>query len=431
MFSTRRPRNQLPIPAFVFCLVLFTASLLAATQAQANVTIGYQVVKVDGTENRWFIYMKVINNHDSRHVDTVWVRTAPGTTGTPNTANPEGWSSAHTTDTDGEIRGAVWATGNDEDRVKPGSTKTGFVWEVESAGPPELLMGVANYTEGGGEYVTPTKVVVQTENQNCEDPEEHGFQRDTELPGMDWQVIPDGFFQFEDCVLAVGDILGSPPEPYHSGLQTPPLDLTEETEPSVQFTSLLESNGAGIAAVCISPDGGMTWLPVLEFGFECTPETPCGERERIIIALPELAGMPEAMIRWDFMWNPIDAKEPLYASWIIDDLVVLGDVEPGFSAVPEPSERTTIGMAAPAPNPFAGRTRISFRLTNPGHASLRLYDLRGRHVRTLVDGYLAAGPHLFSWDARDEHGRRVAAGVYSARLVQGGQVVVKKVLVLE
>jgi flagellar hook assembly protein FlgD len=41
-----------------------------------------------------------------------------------------------------------------------------------------------------------------------------------------------------------------------------------------------------------------------------------------------------------------------------------------------------------------------------------VFDLGGRLVRTLHRGPLAAGPHAFEWNGRDQAGRRAAAGVY-------------------
>ena len=53
-------------------------------------------------------------------------------------------------------------------------------------------------------------------------------------------------------------------------------------------------------------------------------------------------------------------------------------------------------------------------------ASLRVYDVSGRLVRTLVDGALAAGDHEVLWRGRDDGGREVASGVYLYRLEADG-----------
>jgi flagellar hook assembly protein FlgD len=48
--------------------------------------------------------------------------------------------------------------------------------------------------------------------------------------------------------------------------------------------------------------------------------------------------------------------------------------------------------------------------------ALRVHDLTGRVVRTLVDGARAAGTHEAVWDGRDSRGRDLPSGVYLARM---------------
>jgi flagellar hook assembly protein FlgD len=64
-----------------------------------------------------------------------------------------------------------------------------------------------------------------------------------------------------------------------------------------------------------------------------------------------------------------------------------------------------------------------------GEMTLRIYDLRGQLVRTLVDGAQPAGRHAAIWDGRDEAGRPLPSGVYVGRL-QAGAVVETRAMVL-
>jgi len=68
------------------------------------------------------------------------------------------------------------------------------------------------------------------------------------------------------------------------------------------------------------------------------------------------------------------------------------------------------------PNPFNPSTTIAWTLQRPGPVQLRVFDVRGAVVRTLVSGDAAAGEHRDTWDGRDDGGRRVASGVYFYRL---------------
>jgi hypothetical protein len=73
------------------------------------------------------------------------------------------------------------------------------------------------------------------------------------------------------------------------------------------------------------------------------------------------------------------------------------------------------------PNPFNPSTTIAWRLARGGSMSLRVFDARGRLVRTLVEGYREAGPGSARWDGRDRRGTAVASGVYFYRLTVGGE----------
>jgi hypothetical protein len=73
------------------------------------------------------------------------------------------------------------------------------------------------------------------------------------------------------------------------------------------------------------------------------------------------------------------------------------------------------------PNPFNPSTTLRYTLTRPGRVKLDLFDARGRRIATLVDQAQDAGEHSLEWNGRGGDGRRVAAGVYLARLLAGGE----------
>jgi len=72
------------------------------------------------------------------------------------------------------------------------------------------------------------------------------------------------------------------------------------------------------------------------------------------------------------------------------------------------------------PNPFNPETTIQFSLAQAGPATLRIYNIRGTLVRTLLDESLAEGLHEARWNGVDSQGRHVATGVYFARFSSGG-----------
>jgi hypothetical protein len=79
------------------------------------------------------------------------------------------------------------------------------------------------------------------------------------------------------------------------------------------------------------------------------------------------------------------------------------------------------------PNPFNPRTSIPYELaagsgTGTERVSLQILDLRGRVVKTLVDGTKAVGQRYEAvWDGTDAAGRRMPSGAYMSRLTVGGE----------
>jgi hypothetical protein len=87
-------------------------------------------------------------------------------------------------------------------------------------------------------------------------------------------------------------------------------------------------------------------------------------------------------------------------------------------------------LVGAVPNPFNPQTTIKYVLPEAGSVRLRLYDVQGRLVRTLVDGSRAAGANEVRWDGRDNTGRSMASGTYFARLEQGSQHSVKSLVLV-
>ena len=80
--------------------------------------------------------------------------------------------------------------------------------------------------------------------------------------------------------------------------------------------------------------------------------------------------------------------------------------------------------------PGISSATITYALGAAGSVSLRVYDVSGRLVRTLVSGDQPAGQHEIAWDGRSDEGHRVGAGVYFIRLERGDGVSTAKTIVL-
>lgn len=83
------------------------------------------------------------------------------------------------------------------------------------------------------------------------------------------------------------------------------------------------------------------------------------------------------------------------------------------------------------PNPFNPQTTIAYWLSERGPVSLRIYDVKGRLVRTLVNEYKTAGEHTVQWDGWDEGRTTASSGVYFVRVDSRGQVQTSKIVLLK
>ncbi|MBZ0267849.1 proprotein convertase P-domain-containing protein, partial [bacterium] len=81
--------------------------------------------------------------------------------------------------------------------------------------------------------------------------------------------------------------------------------------------------------------------------------------------------------------------------------------------VPTPAR---FGLRDSRPNPFRDRTELHYAIDRPGPVTLRIYDIAGRLVTTLLDRRLPAGSGVAVWDGRDHDRHEVASGIYFLRL---------------
>ncbi|MBD3423557.1 MAG: T9SS type A sorting domain-containing protein [Candidatus Latescibacteria bacterium] len=82
------------------------------------------------------------------------------------------------------------------------------------------------------------------------------------------------------------------------------------------------------------------------------------------------------------------------------------------------------------PNPFNPSTEIKFSLKKRSNVTIRVYDVSGRLVNTLVDGVLDAGPQSVNWNGINSNGASVASGVYFYRMDTKDYTESKKMILL-
>jgi hypothetical protein len=191
-----------------------------------------------------------------------------------------------------------------------------------------------------------------------------------------------------------------------------------------------ESNGMPLAAVPVHPFplGGELWRPTVtnEYGVFETVPLPTGQYGALTPGIESFFGEVYRERR-----TPA-AADPIYVFAGQRVLNVDFTLLPGAASVengPTPPA-TTLALDPPVPNPFNPSTRIRFQLPAAGRARLDVFDVHGRHIRSLLDGVLMSGEHEFRWDGRSDAARSMPSGIYLVRLESQGRALTREAVLL-
>jgi hypothetical protein len=120
-------------------------------------------------------------------------------------------------------------------------------------------------------------------------------------------------------------------------------------------------------------------------------------------------------------WEPVTA--PFAYVTALDQTGNESEASGAANPTPAPEGRATVTLryflTGGRPNPFRGSSRVDFGLREDGVTSLVVYDVRGRRVRVLRQGFTPAGRYSESWNGVDSGGRQAMPGVYFVRLESG------------
>jgi flagellar hook assembly protein FlgD len=83
------------------------------------------------------------------------------------------------------------------------------------------------------------------------------------------------------------------------------------------------------------------------------------------------------------------------------------------------------------PNPFNPSTTISYAIPQQSNVVVKIYDMLGREVKTLVSAEQIPGVYDVVWNGDDNFGSKVATGIYIYRVVAGQFATVKKMVLLK
>jgi len=84
----------------------------------------------------------------------------------------------------------------------------------------------------------------------------------------------------------------------------------------------------------------------------------------------------------------------------------------------EPTEPEVISSCLQAgyPNPFSQQITIPYDMRENQNVTISIYNLKGQHVRTVVNAKKTRGRHSVIWDGKDKYGKKVCSGVYTCRM---------------
>jgi len=167
-------------------------------------------------------------------------------------------------------------------------------------------------------------------------------------------------------------------------------------------------------------DDGKGSLTILSFSFG---KNPIGVGQGNILTLP-------VIVKSDFDKEKLQLS--LKEAILADPTAVVIPVDKGEVVLPK-----LFSLGQNYPNPFNPTTTIRFEIGIGGgpqqsvQTSLRVYNILGQRVKTLVDEPKSPGIYYQTWDGKDEQGDKVSSGVYFYQLRAGGYNQTKKMVLLK
>ena len=216
-----------------------------------------------------------------------------------------------------------------------------------------------------------------------------------------------------------------------------PLDLSGRTFAQLAFQARwsLEPD-RDCVQVEVSGDGGATWTPLATehsrpgAGAGVQPDgEPCYDGDppvwRLQTAdLTPWAGLAGVRLRFVLLSDGYRQRDGFYC----DDVLVTAGAAADIPVSAPPA--AVAGILGIHPNPFNPAASVRLSIPEAGPARLTVHDVRGRLVRRLFAGELAAGERIFHWDGRTDAGAASASGVYLVRLEAGGRLDVGKMVLV-
>ena len=190
-------------------------------------------------------------------------------------------------------------------------------------------------------------------------------------------------------------------------LQTPPLDLTGMTIPTIGYWRWFYTNtgeATDYLAVLISNDDGSSWVPV------DTTRARLGHWEEVAIRVTDYLS-PTSQMRLQFIAADEGGKSVVEAA--VDDLSLYDAATLPLGSYPyQGLVPSVLRLRPPWPNPANGVVHAVLELPATARVQAEVFDLQGRRVARVFDARAQAGTLVLTWDGADANGRPAEAGIY-------------------
>lgn len=253
-------------------------------------------------------------------------------------------------------------------------------------------------------------------------------------------LVADGWYEND------GD-----PGSQHNNVSRPSLGMDEDGVLYCIFRQVTEDDQNedgychGELMLSISQDAGITWSESINLT-ETVPEDD-RETEYVDECHPSIADLVDDDLHITYLLAPETSGSPvegvedecvmIYQRVAVEDLPEVDDLpmpRQGFQyhnrtlmSVDRETARNlpeTVSIEA-YPNPFNNVTTLSYTLTRNSRVSIRVYDLNGKLVETLMEGEQVIGAHDISWN-----GRSVSSGVYIVEVESNGIRALRKLVLM-
>ena len=83
------------------------------------------------------------------------------------------------------------------------------------------------------------------------------------------------------------------------------------------------------------------------------------------------------------------------------------------------------------PNPFNPYTTLNFELSRASFVNFTIYDIRGNVIKKLINKNISSGQKSIQWDATNDKGQLVSAGMYLCKIQTDDFIDTKKVILIK